>query len=47
MPLHKPSLLSYPSYGFQPLLPQVRDLFFLLQDLFFLLQDLCEIVGDL
>ena len=47
MPLQKPSLLPYPSYGFQPLLPQVRDLFFLLQDLFFLLKDLCEIVGDL
>ncbi len=47
MPLQKPSLLPYPSYGFQPPLPQVRDLFFLLQDLFFLLQDLCEIVGDL
>ena len=40
MPLQKPSLLPYPSYGFQPLLPQVRDLFFLLKDL-------CEIVGDL
>ena len=47
MPLQKPSLLPYPSYVFQPSLPQVRDLFFLLQDLFFLLKDLCEIVGDL
>ena len=47
MPLQKPSLLPYPSYGFQPSLPQVWDLFFLLWDLFFLLQDLCEIVGDL